>query len=364
MDNNFAMLRFVWLFVISIPFFLNALLFAQPAAPPLARPAVSTPPTSEDSVNSLSEADLQAALSQIKSNFTNPNAINETELNRAALEGLLNRQPRGLMILSGRETLPEIALYGEIFEGNIGYLRFGSLTSANLKSLDRKLTEFASKKASALIIDLRASSQPGDFATAAEFAKRFCPKGKALFTVRKPAGRQDRTFDSDRDPSFQGLLVVLTDGDTVAGAEAVAAALRFYDRALIVGQTSAGRAVEYSDFPLSGGKVLRVAVAEAVSPDGQPLFPDGVKPDLTVQMSMADKRQIFQLSNEKGMSPFIYEAERPHLNEAALLAGTNPELDAAETPSRSSGKAKQLVHDPVLQRALDVLTSLEIYQKR
>lgn len=366
MDNNFAMLRFVWLFVISIPIFLDAPLFAQPAAPPLAKPAVSPPPsTSEDSVNSLGEADLQTALSQIKGNFTNPNAINETELNRAALEGLLNRQPCGLMILSGREAaLPEIALYGEIFKDSIGYLRFGSLTSANLKLLDRKLTEFASKKASALIIDLRASSQPGDFATAAEFAKRFCPKGKALFTVRKPAGHQDRTFDADRDPSFQGLLVVLTDGDTVAGAEAVAAALRFYDRALVVGQTSAGRAVEYSDFPLSGGKVLRVAVAEAISPDGHPLFPEGVKPDLPVQMSMADKRQIFQLSNEKGMAPFIYEAERPHLNEAALLAGTNPELDAAETPLRSGGKAKQLVHDPVLQRALDVLTSLEIYQTR
>src|SRR5262249_15535517 len=131
-----------------------------------------------------------------------------------------------------------------------------------------------------------------------------------------------------------------------------------------IGQSTAGRAVEYSDVPLSGGKSLRVASAEAVLPDGQVLFPDGVKPDLPVEMLLTEKRQIFQAASEKGMAPFIYEAERPHLNEAALLAGTNPELDAADVQRRPGGRSKAPVRDSVLQRALDVLTSLEIYQKR
>src|SRR5207249_2965505 len=169
-----------------------------------------------------------------------------------------------------------------------------------------------------------------DFAMAAEFAKRFCPRGKPLFTLRKPAARQDRVFNSDRDPAFQGLIMVLADGDTSGAAEAVASALRFYDKALLIGQPTAGRAAEYSDLPLPGGKILRIAVAEMISPEGRSLFPEGVKPDLPVEMSLADKRQIFQSSGEKGMSPFVYEAGRPHMNEAALLAGTNPEVEAAE----------------------------------
>jgi hypothetical protein len=83
-------------------------------------------------------------------------------------------------------------------------------------------------------------------------------------------------------------------------------------------------------------------------------------------MSIADKLQIFQLSGEKGMGPFVYQAGRPHMNEAALLAGTNPELEAAEAAQQRRGRApeKPPAHDPVLQRALDVVTSLEIYQKR
>jgi hypothetical protein len=64
------------------------------------------------------------------------------------------------------------------------------------------------------------------------------------------------------------------------------------------------------------------------------------------------------------MAPFVYETERPHLNEAALLAGTNPEVDAAEAQRRNRGREKQPTRDPVLQRALDLVTSLEIYQKR
>ena len=269
------------------------------------------------------------------------------------------------MILPNRESTPAEAggsFYSEIFEGRIGYLRFGDFNSSSLKELDKKLQEFGQKKVDALIIDLRASNS-ADFASAAEFAKRFCPKGKALFSVRKPAARQDRQFASDRDPAFQGLIVLLADSDTAGGAEAFAAALRLYDKALIIGQSSAGRAVEYSDLLLPSGKILRVASAEAVLADGQPLFPGGVKPDLPVEMSVTDKRQIFRLSGEKGMAPFVYETERPHLNEAALIAGTNPELEIPDAQRRIRARSGQPPRDAVLQRAIDVVTSLEIYQK-
>ena len=217
-----------------------------------------------------------------------------------------------------------------------------------------------------LIVDLRASPTTNDLSLAADFAKRFCPRGKPIFTLRKPAGRQDRAFSSDREPAFRGLIMVLADGDTAGAAEAIAAALRFYNKALIIGQPTAGRAAEYADLPLPNSKLLRLAVAEMIAPDGRSLFPQGVNPDLPVEMSLAEKRQIFQSSSEKGMGPFVYDTGRPHMSEAALLAGTNPELEAAEAAQQRRGRApeKAAPHDPVLQRALDVVTSLEIYQKR
>ena len=369
----FPMSQFTWLSFIS--FFLAISALAQTPAPtvmPPGRAGASSPsssPTTEDLVNSLGPADLQAVITLLKTNFTNPDAITDTELNRATVEGLIMRLPRGVMLLPAKEAAPAEAptvFYSEIIGGHIGYARIGSLNAANLQALDKSLSNFTTKNVNAIVVDLRASQATTDLALAAEFAKRFCPKGKTLFTLRKPAARQDRLFSSDRDPAFRGLVMVLTDGDTVGAAEAIAAALRFYNKALIIGQTTAGRAAEYSDLLLPSGKVLRVAAAEMVSPDGRSLFPEGMKPDLPVEMPMADKRQIFQLSGEKGMGPFVYEGGRPHMNEAALLAGTNPEVEAAEAAQQRRGRSPERppTHDPVLQRALDVVTSLEVYQKR
>lgn len=330
---------------------------------PAPKASPSPAPTTEDLVNSLNPADLQAAINLLKNNFTNPDAITDAELNRATLEGLLVRLNHGLALLPDRPGTPaESAFYSELLEGHIGYLRLGSLTSANLQAMDKKLAEFTGKKVDALIVDLRNSSLTSDFAVGAEFAKRFSPKGKLLFTLRKKGGRQDLSFTSDRDPAYQGTMMILADGDTAGPAEALAGVIRFYEKALIIGQATAGRAVEYSDLPLPSGKILRAAVAEAVLPENRPLFPEGVKPDLPVEMSTADKRQIFQLSAEKGVGPFVYETERPHLNEAALLAGTNPELDSLE--QRRNHAPEKIPRDSVLQRAIDLVTSLAIYQKR
>src|SRR5213596_4171537 len=279
------------------------------------------------------------------------------------------RLPRGVMLLPAKENAQAEAptvFYNEIIGGHIGYVRLGSLNSANLQALDKSLSAFAAKKVNALVVDLRASEATTDLPLAAEFAKRFCPKGKTIFTLRKSAGRQDRVFNSDRAPEFRGLVMVLADEDTAGAAEAIAAALRFHDKALVIGEPTAGRAAEYSDLSLPSGKILRLAVAEMISPEGRSLFTDGVKPDLPIDMSLADKREIFQLSSEKGMGQFVYEAGRPHMNEAARLAGTNPEVEAAEAAQQRRGRSQEKPppHDPVLQRALDVVTSLEVYQSR
>src|SRR5207237_9245818 len=107
----------------------------------------------------------------------------------------------------------QVVGYSEVIAGNIGYVRLGSLTGGNLQALDKTLSTFAGKQVNALIVDLRASNAASDLALAADFAKRLCPKGKTIFTLRKPAARQDRVFSSDRDPAFRGLMMVLADGD-------------------------------------------------------------------------------------------------------------------------------------------------------
>lgn len=346
----------------------------SPSPPPAATatpqpsPSPTPTPTTRSLIDSMDSADLKEAIQLLKNNYIKPDALNETELSRAAFEGILTRLGRGVVLLSNataEPAEPAAPFYGEVLEGHIGYLRLGALNRANLDALDANLQTFPAKKVDAVVLDFRASAATNDFPLASEFAKRFCPKDKPLFTLRKTTAKQERVFASDRDPAFQGLIIILTDGDTVGAAEAVAGVIRIYDKALIIGQQTAGRAVEYSDLKLPSGKVLRVAVGEVVLPEGHPLFPGGLQPDVPVEIAAVDKREIFQTSREKGMTPFVVENSRPHLNEAALISGRNPELEAMEAAQRKNkNPEKSAVHDAVLQRALDAVTSITIFQKK
>jgi hypothetical protein len=339
-----------------------------PTVTPAPTPVPSPTPSAEDIINSMAAPDLQQAIQLLKSNYINPDALNDTELNRALLSGILLRLGTGVQILPDRAAEASDAsspFFAEVLDGHAGYLRLGALNAANLKAMDSDLQTFISKKVDALVIDLRASPETNDFAVAADFAKRFTLKGKLLFTLRKSAVKPERSFTAEGDPVFQGLMIVLADGDTAGPAEAIAGVLRLYNKALVVGAPTAGRAVEYSDLPLNGGRVLRVAVAEAVLPEGRPLFPGGIKPDIPVEMAPEEKRLVFHDSLQKGMSQFVFESERPHLNEAALLAGRNPEIEALEAAQRRGRNAERSgPRDPVVQRAIDVVTSVAIYQQK
>ena len=329
-------------------------------------PPPSASPATKSVVDSTDPNDLKAAIQLLKNNYLKPEALDEKELSRATFEGVLSRLEHGVVLLPATEPTPStVSFYGEILDGHVGYVRPGDLSRSNLESLDASLKEFNEKKVDAVVIDLRASSIANDFEIAAEFTKRFCPKGQPLFSLRKTATKQERTFTSDRDPAFQGLIVILVDGDTTGAAEAMAGAIRLHDKALLVGQPTAGRAVEYSDLKLPSGKILRVAMTEAMLPEAKPLFPEGLKPDVPVDMPAADKRIVFQQSRDKGMTQFVVENERPHLNEAALISGTNPELEAMEAAQRNGhAPEKAKVSDPVVQRSLDLVTSIGVFQRR
>ncbi len=216
------------------------------------------------------------------------------------------------------------------------------MNSTNLQALDKALSGFAGKKVNDLIVDLRASAATSDLSLAAEFAKRFCPKGKPIFTLRKPAGHQDRVFSSEREPAFRGLLMVLADGETAGAAEAIAAALRFYNKALVIGQPTAGRAAEYSDLLLPDGKIVRLAVAEMVSPEGRSLFPEGLKPDLPVEMSLAGEATDFSVEQRK-RNGSIHLRHRPAAYDGSgAVSGHKSRIggrgSGTATPRSSTGK--------------------------
>ncbi len=339
----------------------------SPSAAPSPSPsATPTPPptlTPRAIINVLSDSQLDQAIASLKATFLDAGRTNDRELRRATLEGLIDRLSPGVLIsteFAVKQTPVAPPFLAEILDARIGYVRPGVLDREALAQLDAALASFNAKGLKAAILDLRGEPPGRDYELAADFARRFSPRGRVLFSIEKPSAKQERILTASGDPAFGGILVILTDAETSGAAEALAATLRLNANAMIVGATTRGEAVEFADVPLGDGKLLRVAVAQVSLPDVGPIFPGGVKPDIAAALPPDVQARIFAQTKEKGVSQFVFESERPHLNEAALVSNTNPELD----PAVVRGGKRDEVWDTVLQRAVDLVTAISFYHDR
>ena len=329
-------------------------LFAVLIATAVAQENPAQPQSATDPLDSLDAAQMQKAIDALRQTHVRGPSLDATALTRATLRGLLENLSPGAE-LTGAQPAPaaESPFRSEILDGRAGYIRLGSLSAQNLSQLDTALRDFTEKKVHGVILDLRATPETTDFALAAQAAGRFVPAGTALFSLAGSTSASSRDFVSEGAPLFRGVIVVIIDENTAGAAEALAATLRWNARALLVGTRSSGRCVEFTAVPLGGDRQLRLASAE-VRVAGQPVYPRGLRPDIEVAQDDETRTAIMKEALEKGMAPFVFETERAKLNEAALVAGTNPEID--NEPS-----AEGLVDRP-LQRAVDLVTAIKLFR--
>ena len=341
----------------------------KPAAEQDAKPIAPRQIPSREAADAVGEDKLRQIVEILRDNYQHPEALSETALARAGLQGLLDRLGAGARIFSAgkNEEHRNGKFRSEIIGESVGYLRLGALTVENIAALDAALDAFAEKAPTALVLDLRATPHSTDFELAAECCRRFSPKGRVLFSIKRPKANDEEILTSREDPKWRGLLTVLVDGNTAGAGEVIAAVLRTHLSAYVIGQQTKGEAAQFEEMPLAGGRVLRVAIGEVTLPDATPVVPGGLTTDLVVNVPQEKTDEVLQLAMNSGVAPLVLEKARARMNEAALIAGTNPELDEIQETRRLKAKGEErpkLPRDEALQRALDFITSIRVYESR
>src|SRR5258707_1995765 len=317
-------------------------------------------------VDQLGPTQFQEILSQLRSNYVDPTAVNTQALDQAAMIELLSKLGPGVRLRLRTELEKPTTAHpfrSEILNDHFGYIRCGTLNQDTLVKLDDALGIFRSQNVRGVIVDLRTAPESTDYHLAGEFISRFVLKDTLAYRIVGAKANQERSFSSTLDPLYQGALAVLIDEETSGAAEVIAAALKVKAHALLIGQKTTGSAAEYQSSPIGNNLLLAIAVTQVQVPGYPAIFPNGLQPDISVSQPVGQERSVLAESDNQSSAPFITDEPRQHLNEAALVAGTNPELDAYEA-QQSGPTPTAKPKDPILQRAVDFLITVNLYKAR
>ncbi|MDZ7337884.1 MAG: S41 family peptidase [candidate division KSB1 bacterium] len=169
-----------------------------------------------------------------------------------------------------RERIPLVSVVCAFMaDKRTGYVRLGRFWRAAARELDRALGELRQQGMTQLVLDLR--SNPGGYLEqACEVADLFIAGGRTIvYTRGRLRAPRDQLCSSDPTPYADVPLVVLVDGGTASAAEVVAGALQDWDRALLVGERTFGKASVQDEVRLSDGAILQITVARYYTPSGR-----------------------------------------------------------------------------------------------
>lgn len=202
--------------------------------------------------------------------------------------------------------------------GNVAYIRipyFEKGSAAQLATILDTLHKDGTRK---VIVDVR-NNAGGDVQEAIKSADEFLTSG--LITSLEGRHADKKEWQADRTTDYDGDLEVLTDASTASGAEIFAAAIKGNGRGKTVGLTTYGKAIEQKFIPLQSGGGVFMTVGHYTMPDLKAIKDGGVKPDVTVDLTIQALRDPNNTIKPEDREDLILE-------KALSLYGEPPSLAA------------------------------------
>ena len=230
---------------------------------------------------------------------------------------------------------------------NLGYLRLTQFKQEASKETSKALKELEKQNIEGLILDLR-NNPGGLLSEAVRVSSIFLPEDKTVVYTKDRDGTEKHLKTKDTDTNAEKIpMVVLINEGSASASEIVSGALQDYKRALVIGQTSFGKASVQTIIPMGNNSAIKITTARYYTPRGRSIQNVGIKPDIMVKQGTVN-----------------YENGHPILKESDLQnhlpSEINRSIDNSSDNSTISDN-KTLENDLQLKFAVDMLKGLIIY---
>ncbi len=177
--------------------------------------------------------------------------------------------PKPLVFDLMRDEIPDNSVtLAYMIRPGIGYIRIKGEMETTSQEVQKALDSFG-PNLQGLVIDLR--DNPGGLLNqAVDVCDKFLQKGQVVVSQRARKGvfpDQVYTVPSGSDTKYP--IVVLVDRNTASAAEIISGALQDHDRALIVGETTFGKGLVQTVFPISEDSGLALTTYHYYTPSGR-----------------------------------------------------------------------------------------------
>jgi carboxyl-terminal processing protease len=168
-----------------------------------------------------------------------------------------------------RDEIPRPGVeYYTMVKPGIGYVRVTTFNETTDSDLAEALKQLDVSKLDGLIIDLR-NNGGGLLNQAVGMADMFLDKNEIVVSHRGRASQERRYYAVRGNQGIEVPVIVLINGQSASASEIVSGAIQDHDRGLIVGETSFGKGLVQTQFPLSQDTALLLTTARYYTPSGR-----------------------------------------------------------------------------------------------
>jgi len=177
-----------------------------------------------------------------------------------------------------------------ILKDNIGYIRFTMFQQNSIDEFKKALEALRKdKELQGIIVDVR--NNPGGLLdSAVAISDYFLPKGDLIVYTKGRIPESIKKYYSLHDPliPLNIPVVMLVNGGTASAAEILTGALRYNDRAIVVGEKTFGKGSVQTLYPLEMGYAVKITTAKYYMPNHKCIDGKGIEPDIKVKLSQED----------------------------------------------------------------------------